>query len=154
MFLSLGHLACTPVKQSIQGSQDVRITQSEKALASFVQWHNQFFSGPNGAITQTELSEFFADDIYFEVNGKKVAENIGNLVRDYGRIKNKGHKLVNIEKFAEKIVRPLEDGITEILVKHDITMVFKDDSKKVFKVEANIFIKSGKIFKYIEKFGE
>jgi len=72
---------------------------------------------------------------------------------DYGRIKNKGHKLVNIEPFDEKVVRFLGNGTTEISVKHDITMVFKDDSKKIYKVESNFFIKSGKIFKYIEKFG-
>ena len=153
ILFSIGQIACTPFKSSILSSENANIIQSEKALANFVQWHNQFFSGPMRPISQAELSDFFADDIYFEVNGKKVAESIDEMVHDYGRIKNKGHKIVNIEPFDEKVVRSLGGGITEISVKHDITIIFKDDSKKVFKVESNIFIKSGKIFKYIEKFG-
>lgn len=153
ILFSLSQIACTPCKSSIRSSQNAQIIQREKALADFVQWHNQFFSGPTRPISHAELSEFFAEDIYFEVNAKKVAEGIDEMVRDYGRIKNNGHQLVNIEKFDEKVVRPLDDGITEIWVKHDMRMIYKDNSEKVFKVESNIFIKSGKIFKYIEKFG-
>jgi len=153
IFLSLSQIDCTHYKSSIAQSQDAKIAQNERAVANFIQWHNQFFSGPMRPVTHEELSEFFADDIYFEVNGKKVAQNIADMVIDYARIKNKEHKLVNIEKFDEKVVKTLSNGVTEIWAKHDITMIFKDDSKKVFKVESNIFIKSGKIFKYIEKFG-
>ena len=151
--LSLSQIACTPSKKSIRASQDTQIAQSEKTLATFVQWHNEFFSGPTRPVTPAELSNFFSDDIYFEVNDKKVASNIEEIARDYDRIKNKGHKLVDIEPFAEKIIRSHDEGITEIWIKHDVTMIFKDDSKKVFKVESSIFIKSGKIFKYVEKFG-
>lgn len=75
------------------------------------------------------------------------------MILDYDRIKNKGHKLVNIEKFDEKVIEPLNNETIKIKIKHDMTMVFKDDSKKIFKVESEIFIKSGKIYKYIEKFG-
>lgn len=151
--LLLNSLACMHAKNSVRISERENIIQNEKALDSFVKWHNEFFSGSLRPITYKELSEFFADDIYFEVNGKMVAHSIDQMIRDYDRIKNKGYKRVDIEKFDEKTIEPIGDGAIKITVKHDATMVFKDDSKKVFKVESEILIKSGKIYKYIEKFG-
>lgn len=140
-------------KNSVRVSECENIVQDEEALDHFVMWHNQFFSGPSRAINHKELSKFFAENIHFEVNGKKIADNVDEMVRDYERIKNNGHKLVDIEKFDDKIVEPIDYGAIKITAKHDVTMVFKDNSKKVFKVESEIFIKSGKIYKYIEKFG-
>lgn len=153
MFLSISQLGCACKRASVKATEKIAVENHESILNDFVHWHNEYFSGANRPITQNELSAFFAEDIYFEVNGKQVAQGLAEMIPGYEKIKNKGHKLVDIEAFEDKRITQHNHGVTEIWVKHDVTIVYNDGNKKVFKAEASYFIKSNRIFRYIEKFG-
>ncbi len=129
-----------------------REKEAKAVVDKFAQWHNRFFSAGNTETVSKEvLNEFFAEDLYFEFNGRPITNDLDGMLKGYERIKAKD-KVVIIEAFEDVKFRFPSNEITEVIIKHDTTSIEKDNTKKVAKATVSFFVKDGKIFRYIEKF--
>lgn len=128
-----------------------RLLRSEKVVGEFISWHNDFFSKGEKALTKKKLQQFFADNLYFEFNGRAISHNIDDMIRGYRRIKAKD-KIVIIGDLEKVEFRLHGEGVTEVWVMHDTTSIEKDGRRKIHKAEVSFFIKNGLIERYIEKF--
>ncbi len=126
-------------------------TSVDDPISGFVAWHNRYYrQNIDNKIEKETLGKYFSNDVHFEVNGKVIASNLTQLVTSYEKIKAKGRKLVDIERFDSEHTNKLGDGTIEVAVEHDVTLVAKDGVKTILKAKATFMVKNGKIFKYVE----